>query len=167
MDLALLGYSDNGESTLGLLFVDRVFECYTLEDEEQLAKVPGDTRIPDGVYEIKFRRVESGLTKKYRSRFAWFTWHLELQDVPGFSYVYIHVGNDDDDTDACILVGDTANNNQHYSGFIGQSADAYRRLYEKVSSKLNAGERVFIDIRRYSRFAVGGAGQQSEEKGNG
>lgn len=157
MELALRGFNDNGESTLGLIFCDGLFECYSLEDQQQLVKVPGETRIPDGRYEIKFREVESGLTRRYRAKFPWFTWHIELQDVPDFQYVYLHVGNDRDDTDACILVGDTANNNQIHKGFVGQSTPAYQRLYLKISKALVAGEKVYIDVRRDGRFdAVSG-----------
>jgi len=39
MELKVLRYSDNGESTIGLLFVDNKFECYTLEDEARTHKV--------------------------------------------------------------------------------------------------------------------------------
>lgn len=147
MELGVLRYSDNGESTLGLLFdlADR-FQCYTLEDQSQAEKVAGETRIPDGRYEIRFREVLSPMTVRYRERFSWFTWHLELQGVPGFQYVYIHVGNDDDDSDGCLLVGDSPNNNQRHTGFLGSSTPAYQALYQRIAAALEAGERVFITI---------------------
>ena len=154
MRLALLRYGEGDDSTLGLLFVDEGFACYTLEDEARAVKVPGETRIPNGMYQIQFREVMTPLTQRYRDRFPWFTWHLELQHVVGFTNVYLHIGNDDDDTDACILVGDEANNNLINSGWIGRSAQAYERIYRKISAALTAGEQVFIDIRQANMFLV-------------
>lgn len=120
--------------------------AFTLEDQAQLKKVHGETRIPQGTYEIKLREVLSGLTKKYRAKYDWFTWHLELQDVPEFDYVYIHIGNNDDHTDACILVGNTCDLTAGKNGFIGESTDAFKDFYLTVRPKLEAGERVFIHI---------------------
>lgn len=132
MKLHLLRYSDDGDSTQGLLFVDGVFQCYTLEDEERSIKVKGETRIPEGTYEVKQRKVISGLTQKYRDKYPWFDFHFELQDVPNFKYVYIHIGNYDDHTDGCILVGDIGYNNKVQEGAIGSSRNAYKRLYRKL-----------------------------------
>lgn len=140
-------YSNSEESTLGLFMIDKLFECYTLEDEYRENKLSGETRIPEGIYEVKFRQKLSPLTKRYRSKFPWFTWHLELQDVPGFQYIYIHIGNDDDDTEACILVADTANNNRLQDGFIGGSTAAFKRIYRKISKALLNSEKVFIHIK--------------------
>jgi hypothetical protein len=145
-------YSDNGDSTLGLLFkrleTPKLYHCcFTLEDEYRKHKVKGETRIWAGEYEIRLREVLSPLTQKYRDRFPWFRWHLELVNVPLFQYVYIHVGNDDDDTDACILVGDTAVSHRAGNGFIGHSADAYERLYRELYPHLAGGGRAVIEIR--------------------
>lgn len=140
--------NDDGDSTIGYMTTDGKFQCYTLEDEWRVVKVKGDTRIPAGTYEIKKREVLSGLTKKYRAKYGWFDYHLELQDVPNFDYVYVHIGNDDDDTDACILVGNTQTSNRGDSdGFIGNSTDAYRDYYQKTSAALDVGEKVFIEIK--------------------
>lgn len=146
-DLKLVRLNDDGDSTIGIMKVGGRFQCYTLEDQASIIKIKGETRIPAGRYEIKHRRVLSGLTQTYRKRFPWFTWHLELQDVPNFTYVYIHAGNDDDDTDACILVGQTQMTNVgSRNGYIGSSAEAYEILYRKLEKMFAAGERVFIDI---------------------
>lgn len=143
-------FSDSGKSSLGLLFLGepgRLSFCsYTLEDEARALKVKGETRIPAGYYELKLRKDESPLTKKYRDRFPWFTWHIQVMDVPGFEYVYIHIGNTEQDTDACILLGDGANNNTVKDGFISGSVEAYERWYKKVSQHLLDGQ-AFIEIR--------------------
>lgn len=147
MELKLHRLNTDGDSTVGILHLDSKFNCYTLEDEARKIKIKGETRIPAGRYEIKYREVLSGMTVRYRERYKWFKWHLELQDVPGFENIYIHIGNDDDDTDGCILVGNTQNSNVGMlNGFVGQSRNAFQSLYEKVSLRLEGGERVFITV---------------------
>lgn len=140
-------YSDNGESTLGLLLRGGVFNCYTLEDESRAVKLAGETRIHAGLYELKLRQELTPLTQKYRARFPWFEWHIEITNVNGFTNVYVHVGNKDDDTDACVLLGNTANNNRANTGFISESVPAYERWYKDTLSHLKSGNRAFIDIR--------------------
>lgn len=147
MELRVDRYSDNGESTLGLLFLDGEFMCYTIEDEKRTEKVFGETRIPDGEYPVLLR-TEGGFHQRYGARYP--EMHkgmLHIQDVPNFEYILIHIGNDDDDTAGCLLVGNTANNNTIGNGFIGGSRDAYERLYPVVSSALEKNECVTIKYR--------------------
>ena len=106
MKIDLLRISSGVESTLGMMYVDGAPECFTLEDEYREIKVKGETRIPEGTYKIGLRDVVSPMTTRYRNKFTWFTYHLHIHDVPGFEYVYIHLGNTDKDTDGCILVDD-------------------------------------------------------------
>lgn len=103
--------------------------------------------VPIGIYEIKKREVLSGLTKRYRKKFDWFDWHLELQDVPNADYVYLHVGNNEGDTDACPLIANTIDFTPATSkGFIGESVDGFARFYAIVSELLE-NDRVFINIK--------------------
>jgi hypothetical protein len=146
MNLTLLRYSANNESTLGLMFINKKFQCYSLEDEKRKIKVAGDTRIPSGRYQIKFRKVESPKTESYRNKFYWFKWHLMLMNVPNFKYVYIHIGNDDDDTDGCIIIGNTTNNNQLIDGNIGSSTKAFEKFYRLVADALGRNEAVYITV---------------------
>lgn len=154
-ELYLLRISSGDESTLGVMFdVDRVakkpeFECYTLEDQANEPKVPGETRIPKGRYRIKERNA-GGMIVRYKRRFPWHRGMLWLQDVPGFEWVYIHVGNKDDDTDGCILVGDGQVSNRVDLGQITSSVVAYRRLYSKVIAWLDAGDEVYIRVGEYA-----------------
>ena len=138
MKLTLTRFSGQSTSTLGLLFVDNSFECFTLEDEERVVKIKGETRIPEGVYQVKKREVLSGLTKKYRDRFDFFDYHFMLQDVPGFEYVYIHIGNDETNTDGCLLVGDGVKSNRFdQKNNLQSSTSAFERLYKRLSAALD------------------------------
>uniref|UniRef100_A0AAU6W3V2 L,D-carboxypeptidase/transpeptidase n=1 Tax=Pseudomonas phage Cygsa01 TaxID=3138529 RepID=A0AAU6W3V2_9VIRU len=132
-----------GDATIGGLVTDTGFHCYTLEDIGRETKVHGETRIPAGTYQVRFRKVVSGKTSRYRQKYPWFTWHLELQDVPGYEYVYIHVGNRAADTEGCILVGRTWDGK---SPFIGASGDTYTAFYKEVSKALESGEKVTIVV---------------------
>ena len=147
MKLSLLRYSNGEEDTLGLLHVDCQFVAYTLEDQFQTKKVYGETRIPEGTYRITFRE-EGGFHKRYKSKFP--DIHkgmLWIRDIPNFEYVLIHIGNDDDDTAGCVLVGDTTQHNIGKKGFIGASTPAYKRLYPMVAKALESGEPVTIEIK--------------------
>jgi hypothetical protein len=147
MNLKLLRYSDNGKSTLGLMYVDGGFECYSLEDTHREVKVAGETRIPSGHYRITLRD-EGGMTKRYARRYpGMHRGMLWLRRVPNFEWVYIHVGNTVAHTDGCILTGGTANSNAAGEGFVGSSSDAYVRLYQKVVTAMDRGETVFIEVR--------------------
>jgi hypothetical protein len=148
MNLKTIRYGNSENSTPSLLMINGKFTCFVLEDEARKVKVRGETRIPAGLYQVKFREVDSPLTLKYRKRFPDdFTYHLELQNVPGFQFVYMHIGNTDDDSDGCLLLGNQAYFNDVKQGFsIGQSTQAFLRVYKQVSDALNKGERVWIQI---------------------
>tara|TARA_R110002051_G_scaffold306246_2_gene376671 strand:+ start:639 stop:1085 length:447 start_codon:yes stop_codon:yes gene_type:complete len=142
MELEVIRYNSEADYTDGILFVDSSFECYTLEDEGRTVKVYGETRIPDGTYPIVLR-TEGGFHNRYLRKNG-STFHkgmLWVQDVPEFEYILIHIGNDDDDTAGCLLVGSTADKDR---GFIGASTKAYKELYVKVRDVLLSGEAVSI-----------------------
>jgi len=147
MKLQVIRLSDNGESTIGALYINGTFECWTLEDEKRTEKVRGETRIPNGVYSVGLR-TEGGTYNRYATKRADIgneRGMLHIQDVPNFEYILIHIGNTDDDTAGCLLVGDTVNNNQTGDGFIGISTDAYKHLYPQVADALEKGEDVTIE----------------------
>jgi len=130
------------DSTIGV-FTGCGLAAFSCEDEFRSIKIKGETRIPAGRYQIKFNEATTGMTVKYRNRFSWFTFHLELQGVPGFSKIYIHIGNSDDDTDGCILVGSTADLVRQT---IGGSTDAYTSVYKQISQQINEGHEVWLTV---------------------
>tara|TARA_R100000231_G_scaffold96897_1_gene72429 strand:+ start:82 stop:669 length:588 start_codon:yes stop_codon:yes gene_type:complete len=134
------------DATNGMLFVDGVFEAFTLEDEVRDKKIKGETAIPLGEYEIKLRTV-GGFHSKYTERYgaAFHKGMLELQSVPGFQYILIHTGNSDSHTAGCLLIGETQQDlDKGKDGFIGGSGDAYKKFYPKVRDALIAREKVTI-----------------------
>lgn len=151
LSYVLQRYSDNGESTLGLFFdllSDRLkFLSYVIEDTRREIKVPGQTRIDAGVYPLELRRELTPLTAAYREKYPWFTWHIEIKNVPNFSDTYVHIGNRAKDSAGCTLTGDSANNNSVGEGFVGNSLEAYRRWYTVIAPYLTGGGLAQIDIR--------------------
>lgn len=143
MNLRLQRINDDGESTIGILFVDDKFQCFTLEDTYNEPKIYGKTRIPEGTYEITLRR-EGKMVQKYDSKYEDHDGMLWLRNVANFEYVYIHVGNSNDDTDGCILVGRNCSTSGYQT--ISGSVLAYRALYPKVYEAIVAGHQVNIEI---------------------
>ncbi|MEZ5195997.1 MAG: DUF5675 family protein [Bacteroidales bacterium] len=135
--LNLLRYSDNGNTTVGLLNVNGQFYCYTLEDTYHEEKIPGETRIPAGIYTIQFKKELTELTKKYREKYSeWFTWHLELQNVPEYNSIYIHNGGDHTHTEGCILVSDSLSITDA-STTLTNSRMTFQFLYKFLKEKLD------------------------------
>ena len=134
------------DATNGLLFIDGLFECYTLEDQYQAVKVMHETCIPEGTYDIKFRTV-GGFHEKYKKRYGNAHYGmLHLHDVPNFTYILIHAGNTDEHTSGCLIVGETQQDlDLSDDGFIGHSGVAYSKLYNKVAKELLLGKSVTIE----------------------
>tara|TARA_R100001443_G_scaffold31672_2_gene45829 strand:+ start:891 stop:1478 length:588 start_codon:yes stop_codon:yes gene_type:complete len=134
------------DATNGLLFIDGVFECYTLEDQYQVEKVMHETCIPEGTYDIEFRKT-GGFHAKYSDRYKNAHYGmLHLQDVPGFTYILIHTGNTDEHTSGCLIVGETQQDlDINFNGMVGSSAVAYKKMYAKVANQLLQGKKVTIE----------------------
>ena len=149
MELQVTRFSSQNDSTLGLLMekADQglKFLCFTLEDEYRTVKVYGETRIPAGRYQILLR-TEGEFHQKYLAKFGpdFHKGMLWLQNVPNFEYVLIHIGNKDDDTAGCLLVGNTSQENIVEEGFIGASTAAYQRIYPPIAKALLNGEKVWV-----------------------
>ena len=158
MDLEVIRFSSGTDSTNGILletiqqgneidgyFKQKKFLAYTLEDEQRDEKVFGETRIPEGTYKLGLRKV-GGYHARYSKKFDDFhIGMLHVLDVPGFEYILIHCGNTDEHTAGCLLVGDSQENNQiKKDGFIGRSVQAYKRIYPRIASALERGEKVTI-----------------------
>jgi len=160
MELEVIRFSDGTDSTNGMLLelnrhansphsegyrCKRTFLAYTLEDEHRDEKKYGETRIPNGTYEVGLRTV-GGYHQKYSKRFP--DIHigmLHVTNVPGFEYILIHCGNTDEHTAGCLLVGDSQENNQiTTNGFIGKSTQAYKRIYPRIAEAIECGEKVLI-----------------------
>jgi len=116
MNIKIVRNQKTAHSTIGTLYIDGNFECYTLEDVERDVKIKNETAIPKGTYKVIIN--QSNRFKRLLPL---------LINVPGFEGVRIHSGNTNHDTEGCILVGQTKS-----ADFIGGSRKAFERLFAKM-----------------------------------
>lgn len=126
--------------TEGRIYIDEVFECFTVEDKDRKleehgcsTKVQNKTCIPRGEYELIIR-----FSNHFQKHL------IAVTGVPCFEGILIHSGNSSKDTEGCIIVGSI--NNRDDDDFVGASRIAYDRLHKKVKSALSMGEKVFLEI---------------------
>lgn len=81
--------------TIGELYIEGEYFCDTLEDTVREKKIAGKTAIPYGKYEVIVNR-----SPRFKRELPL------LLDVPNFTGIRIHRGNDAEDTSGCILVGE-------------------------------------------------------------
>lgn len=155
MEIVVKRFADNGDTTLGALYINGKFQCFTVEDEEREVKVSKETRVPDGTYKVALR-AEGGFHNRYSTKYG--DMHrgmLAIYNAPHwkivtpemeFQYVLIHTGNTDEHTAGCLLLNDAADG----KNFVGSgSVNAYKRVYPIIRDAILAGEEVkitYIDI---------------------
>lgn len=120
MKLKLIRDKTVGNSTTGKLYIDGVFECYTLEDVVRPVKIKGKTAINTGTYKVIIN-----MSNRFKRLLPL------LIDVPNFEGVRIHPGNTSEDTEGCILVGTSVSSNLEGS-FIKSSRIAFNALFSKM-----------------------------------
>jgi hypothetical protein len=122
------------DTTIGVMTWPDGESCLTLEDVVRpgdifKVKVPGETAIPAGRYQILLT---------WSPRFG--RNMPEVVAVPNFVGIRVHSGNYARDTEGCILTGQTRGDN-----FIGQSRLAFTWFMWKLEHALKLGQ-VFITI---------------------
>jgi hypothetical protein len=130
MELRLVRQASDSFCTMGELFVETVHECFTVEDIERKIKVPSQTAIPRGRYEVVVT----------------FSPHFQrmlplLVDVPGFEGVRIHEGNTAEDTAGCIIVGRSRAHDSIIDSRLARIA-----VQQHIVGAIARHERVFIEI---------------------
>lgn len=144
MELKLQRESSTSKSTPGKLYVDGMFNCYTLEDvdrekhyddgslvEVSAWKVAGETAIPCGRYSVAI---------DVSVRFKRLMPHV--LNVPGFDGIRIHSGNTSEDTEGCILVGSVRNSPDE----ILYSRAAFDKLFLQLMEAHASNNPIFIEI---------------------
>jgi len=160
---AVVRYGLGRNSTLGLFRRlidggDTVDMAFTLEDERRHTKVYGETCIPVGTYELKLRTDGMDnpemMNHDYRRKYG--EWHkgmIELQNVPEFTSVYIHILNYETQTKGCVGVGEVPGIYPDGEFFIGRSEAAYKKVYEEIATALIAGEKCVLHVTEMQPWA--------------
>lgn len=117
MELSLIRKPSKEGTTLGDLYLESgAHFCHTLEDQVRVddpstedvdegKKVYGETAIPTGRYKITIT-----FSQKFQKDM------LLVNDVPNFTGIRIHSGNDKEDTLGCILVGQVTDSDTRIHG---------------------------------------------------
>jgi lysozyme len=132
MELKLVRDVCGADCTLGKLFVDGQFDCYTVEDVVRPGgvKVHGKTAIPEGRYRVVV------------SRSPRFGRDLPLlEKVPNFEGVRIHPGNTAEDTEGCIIPGLARTPKG-----VAQSRAAFGKLFAALQAELGRGGDVWLRV---------------------
>jgi len=124
--------------TIGELYVDGKFECYTVEDTVREVvgapvafwKIPHVTAIPAGTYDVII-----DMSTRFKKLMPL------LLNVPGFAGVRIHSGNTAEDTEGCVIVGKI----KQVAG-VGASKVAVAALQPKIQAALDRKEKVTLTI---------------------
>lgn len=135
MEITVKRINKINDYTIGQMFIDDEYFCDTLEDTVRdltnvQDKIYGRTAIPAGTYSVIL---------DYSGHFKKLLPHI--LDIPFFSGVRIHSGNDVEDTNGCILVG-----SYHHAGYITESRVTMEKLMKKLRETINNGDRITLSI---------------------
>ncbi len=120
---------------LGKLFVDGKLLGQTLEDTDRHLeaggeKIYGETAIPRGRYKVQL---------SYSQRFKRIM--PEVLDVPGFTGIRIHGGNDEEDTHGCPLLGAVRT-----ATGVAQCGGINQRLINLLEAAEIRGEEIYLEV---------------------
>ncbi|EOH1001721.1 DUF5675 family protein [Campylobacter jejuni] len=110
-----------------------LFECFSLEEDKEGLESGKDLRIPEGNYNLRrhtpsrFENTLRSITKKDDTMI-----NVYNDEVPASRAILIHWGNTDKDTQGCILLGLTKDNNNES---VGQSRQACKEFYDLMHGK--------------------------------
>lgn len=139
--------------TIGVLYIDGIRFCETLEDKDRglmqtmsldeikRRKIYGVTAIPKGIYEVGFT---------YSSKFANKSWAkpyggkvISIKNVPGYSGIRVHPMTTAEDSLGCVGVGRNT-----IVGKITNSQYWYKRLVDLyILPSIKKGEKITIEIK--------------------
>ena len=125
----------NQNYTKGLMFVNDVFFCYTLEPQKKAINETSylNRCINTGVY-----RAEYEYSPKFKQHL------IELKNVPNHTEIKIHSGNFRKDTRGCILVGKRSD-----VGCVLDSRLAVEMLNMMACDAKNGREKIEVEVREY------------------
>lgn len=129
MEIKVVRETFTEDSTIGKMYINGKFHCFTLEDKVREEKIKNITAIPKGTYEVILN-----FSNRFQQQMPL------LLNVPNYEGVRIHWGNYSKDTEGCILVGSTKAVNM-----IGNSRAQYAKLMTELK-KATKGEKIFITI---------------------
>jgi hypothetical protein len=127
MEIKVVRKYFSDRTTIGELFIDGIFFCYTLEDMVRQVKVKHETAIPYGTYDLSLV-----YSSKYGKKVP------SILNVPGFAGILIHPGNTIADTSGCLLVGFEKSKD---GNSILQSKVAFAAFLDRINKSIASGQK--------------------------
>lgn len=122
----LLRFGGDAETTMGRFVLEGKHQCFCIEDEYHAKKQHGDTRIPEGEWELVM--VETPKWSKIMG-------HAMISIlVPNYTGVLIHPLNNEKQTEGCLGPAETLGYDAALGSFCGVSSRiAYSKLYVRLT----------------------------------
>lgn len=127
--------------TIGELYLNGVFFCYTMEDKDR-----GITE-DDSITDIKKVKIVKRTAIPYGDYRIMLSYSVKLKrflplilDVPGFRGIRIHKGSTEEWSSGCVLVG-----MEKLSGKLNKIVDAEKKLLKALKA-INEVEPIYIKI---------------------
>lgn len=136
MRVTLRRFDVGKNATSGLLFVNGIYHCHTMENTHK--------RIKPGTYGLIL-----SFSPKFTSKPRYAHDMIEVV-VPGTEklgerdQILFHIGNDWNDSLGCVLLGDQFQAYPNGDNIILSSSSAYEREYPVISSAIKDGPVVFV-----------------------
>jgi hypothetical protein len=120
---------ESSQSVCGMLSVDGLFQCYTLEPSRLNPFYAGHPCIPAGTYPVVLTlSPDLGYVTPL------------LGDVSGRTYIRIHIGNFPRDVKGCTAVGQT-----HGTDYVGNSRLAFEALMRLLNTATDGIQATYVD----------------------
>lgn len=141
MNITIERYKYTARTTIGKMYINGEYFCYTLEDTVRAEgiKVYGETAIPSGTYEVKlsvssrFKRLMPSVTSIGKS-------NVEENGI-SFSGIRIHGGNSHENTHGCPLVAKNKLSDDKIQGTMEKPLTA------KIKEAIDCGETVLLVVK--------------------
>lgn len=155
MELLLKREWSKSEYTIGRLYIDGNFFCNTLEDTVRDInkngkfdcgefKIPGQTAIPYGQYNITLNVVSPKFSKYPFYKEVCDGKLPRLLDVPNFEGILIHCADGPQGhklVEGCIGIGFNT-----IKGGLTQGKECFKKLYKLLKDANSKGEKIYIKI---------------------
>lgn len=149
MELTLNRILKTNDYTIGELYVDGAYLCDTIEDRvrslpetcpntpkgkacECKEKVYGKTAVPSGTYKVKL-----GYSNRFKRVLP------QILSVPHFLGILIHTGNNNSNTEGCVIVGTWDGKTENW---VSNSRVAFNKLMPLLEAATDKKEEITITI---------------------
>lgn len=139
--------------TLGIMSIDGVFICNTMEDVDRglddgmpdwmikNKKIPNVTAIPTGRYIVDMDTVST--------RFSKYSFYMvvcqgklpRIKNVKGFTGILLHCGADHSHSSGCILLG-----LNKVRGKLTDTKETFKKVYALMKEAYDRGETIYITV---------------------